>query len=134
MRYFFLALISLSFIVVGCGKKSETVKVSGRVTMDDRPLSNAQVHFQLLGSDGKPDPSKESAGQTDGEGRYSLTRVLDKTDGAVPGNYRVEIHAIERSRTGIRELIPSQYNKQSKLTFTVPSGGATDANFDLKSK
>jgi len=105
--------------------------------MDNRPVGNAQVIFQSVEADGKPDPSKEATGQTDDDGRYALKMPRIKRDGAMTGAYRVEIHLIDRSgkgKSGIQELIPPQYNRDTKLKFTVPPEGTTEANFDLKSK
>lgn len=130
-----IVVVILSFLlIVGCQKKSDTVKVSGRVLIDNQPLAGGHVLFRAVGADGKPDPTKEAAGETDKEGHFALQRLQDKSSGAAPGNYRVEIHAVERSSKGIRERIPPQYNKQSKLTYTVPPEGTAEANFEIKGK
>lgn len=129
----FAVLLSLP-LVLGCGKGSGGVSVSGHVTRDGQPLANAQVVFQSVGSDGKPDADKEAGGETDDKGQYTLMRVKDQSAGVAPGDYHVEIHLIERSPAGIRELVPPQYSTNSKLKFTVPPGGTKDANFDVKSK
>lgn len=122
-------------LALGCQKSSGNVNVSGIVKKDGAPLANAHVLFHFQGADGKTDLDKEAGGETDAEGRYSLKRIGSDVNGAAPGKYRVEIHAIERSGTaGIRELLPPKYNRESKLEFTVSPGGSKEANFDLQTK
>jgi len=135
MRYSlsFAAILSLP-LFVGCGKSAGGVPVSGRITRDGQPLANAQIVFQGVGADGKPDADKEAGGETDDKGQYTLLRAKDQAKAVAPGDYHVEIHVIERTPDGIRELVPPQYSTNSQLKFTVPPGGTKDANFDVKSK
>jgi hypothetical protein len=98
MRVVACCFLVLAFpLLIGCRGGAKAVKVSGRVTMDGQPLSKARVIFQSQGPDGKPDPNKEAGGETDSSGNYSLKRAKDQADGTTPGEYRIEIHAIERS-------------------------------------
>ena len=65
--------------------------------------------------------------------------------GALIGKHKVSITAYEGDVEGessapnatkkvIRKaLVPHEYNVQTKLTFDVPPGGSTSANFELKS-
>jgi hypothetical protein len=112
--------------------------------MDNQPLAKADVGFYPVG--GKDIPI--SVGVTDDDGKYTL-HFGDSagTQGAVVGEHQVRI-SISPKKAGLkpdlsagmrgvqlRELVPSQYNVNSKLTCTVPPGGRTDADFlDLKSK
>src|SRR4051812_43631275 len=58
-------LLVMSF--AGCGKTdAELAPVTGRITLDGRPLANADIVFQPEGS--KP----PSAGRADANGRYEL--------------------------------------------------------------
>lgn len=136
MRYFWLAPFLFLALVFGCHKSSgNNVPVAGRITKDGQALPHAHVVFQRLDESGKPDLGTEAGGETNDEGRYTLKRVQGNVDGAPPGEYRVEIHVIERKGgKGLLELIPPQYNKQSKLKFTVPAGGTKEADFDVKTK
>jgi hypothetical protein len=123
-------------LTVGCsGKDSyQAVSVSGRVTMDNRPLAKAKVRFLPTGRTGL-----YAEGITDDQGNYTLT-MGDGSKGAVVGDNRVEISLNERDLEvplgpkGPRELVPQQYNERSTLSCTVPREGKTEANFDLKSK
>jgi len=131
---------------LGCGKGAKLAPVSGRVTLNNRPLANAEVRFIPIGDNRLP----SSVGSTDDQGNYELHLQSDDTPGAAPGEHRVTISLDlrrdkERSKkimesTGARmfkkpdETIPAQYNRDSKLTCTVPPEGTNSANFNLKSK
>jgi len=127
---------------MGCGGPS-LGRVSGKVTLDGKPLADATVGFYPLGANA----DITSSGKTDGNGDYSLKTVMTNQTGAVVGKHRVSI-SVEPDLTGTTDLpadklgkvarppkIPPRYQgTQSELTCEVPSGGKTDANFELKSK
>jgi hypothetical protein len=83
-RFFvFTCFLVSTFLVAGCGK-GKTVKVSGIVTLDDKPLEGALVQFVPL------DEAKglSASGRTGSDGTFRLT-TRNPNDGAVPGEYRV---------------------------------------------
>jgi hypothetical protein len=139
-------LLPLLLLPFGCGKSYKTAPVSGRVMMDNRPLANAEVRFTPEGGQNLP----FSVGVTDDQGNYELRLGSENdTPGAVPGEHRVTISIDPRkdkktSKTmmesggrmpnKLAELVPKQYNRESKLTCSVPPEGMKDANFDLKGK
>src|SRR5438552_2754489 len=110
MRYRHLACVLLALLPAACGKKGpSTVPVSGRITLNNRPLANAVVTFSL--ADGKP--SDESSARTDAQGNYSLRLKVNHRDGAVPGRHRVRISLFDRgdARTPARgQQLPPGYN------------------------
>jgi hypothetical protein len=135
-------LLALSLLLLGCGKGYQIAPVSGRILMDNRPLANAEVRFQPSGGNDLP----RAIGFTDEQGYYTLhlDNVSD-TPGAIVGENRVEISLdFRRKRPGmakptvasrrVQEMVPNKYNRNSTLTYTVPSEGKSDANFELKSK
>jgi hypothetical protein len=125
-----IGLLLLCLIALGCGKSGpKTVSVSGKVTMDDQPLANATVSF--IPADGKDITAKEAVGQTDAQGNYSLKLNQSQASGAAPGEYKVSISLIERGAS-LTNVVPEEYNKKTKLTFTVPDAGTKEANFPLK--
>jgi hypothetical protein len=77
-----LALLS------GCGSPHfQYAEVSGRVTLDGKPLSDVEVVFV-------PDPTKgtkggRAGGYTDPDGRYRLSTPLYKGNGAAVGFHNV---------------------------------------------
>jgi hypothetical protein len=137
MRFGLLSLTVLSF-AVGCGGRGSFAPVSGRVTLDKKPLANAIVFFQP----DKENPGPPSEGKTDSEGKYTLRVASKNVEGAQVGKHKVSISLTEgdpgataganpKPRT---ERLPAQYNSSTKLKFDVPSGGSSAANFDLESR
>ncbi len=126
----------LSFILaVGCSpatrKQVKTVKVSGTVTLNGKPLADAEVNFS----------GKEFAGiaKTDASGNYTID--------AQPGDNTIFFSKYDKPvdptmspgdaggiSGGPKQLIPKKFASinESKLTHSVPDAGATGVNFDLK--
>ncbi|WP_437185288.1 carboxypeptidase regulatory-like domain-containing protein [Planctomicrobium sp. SH668] len=147
MTLAFLSAATLS----GCGsgvpavKAPATVPVSGVVTKNGSPLSDAKVIFipttEAQGS--------ECAGITDAEGKFELAQIRGG-NGAPPGAYRVAVShyigpggkKIDRSpgappptNQGGFESLPPRYSNfnRTELKADVPSEGGT-FTFDLKGK
>ena len=128
-------ILLLSLFVTGCSSKKvqygnlELVDVSGTVTLDQKPLANAQVLFLA-------DNRSYSYGVTDEKGRYSLMFNSKKT-GTKSGEKKVEIWT---TRTGAdfdvlmkkscpnMELVPEKYNSKSTLKVNV---SPSDRKFDF---
>jgi hypothetical protein len=136
MRRHFLTVGFLLF-AAGCGG-TNIVPVSGRVTMGNRPISGAQVMFEPLSQELNPGPG--SRGVTDSDGRFTLELMTGNRKGALVGKHKVSIIAYEgdgdipSSGSDMpfrKRIIPDEYNVKSKLTFEVPPGGSSEANFDL---
>lgn len=126
-------LLLLPLLLLGCGKSQlKLAPVSGRVTLDKKPLANAEIVFYPteLGED--KSANLQSSSRTDEQGHYSLQTNEDKQNGAFVGTYKVRISVIERGESLINR-IPKAYNKNTTLTFTVTAEGTKDANFDLTS-
>ncbi len=134
-----LTCIGLLIFTTGCGLR--TAPVSGRVTLDNKPLVNAMVIFFPDSDDKNPGPG--SQGKTNENGEYSLKLNAGNANGAMIGKHKVSITGYEGDDGSIASsgpdmafrklIVPAEYNSESKLTFEVPSGGSTSANFDLKS-
>ena len=135
---------SLVLCTIGCGGPS-FVPVSGKVTLDDKPLANATVGFYPLNAKTGTTPLT-SSGRTNENGEYTLSAVMSKNKGAVVGKHRVSI-TVEPDLTGSDlpanklpkggrppKILPIYQGESSELNCEVPSGGKTDANFTLKSK
>ncbi len=99
--------------------------VRGIVTLDGEPLPHAVVTF-VPQDEWKPNElPAESIGVTDKEGKFELEYAKD-LKGAPIGNYFVRILSSEKA-------IPSKYNVQSTLKYTVKEG-TNDPEFKLLSK
>src|SRR5262245_13292269 len=94
MRLRVAVLLALA-AAVGCGGKPYKVApVSGRVTLDGKPLDKALVTFVPMGSKENMAPGPTAAGATDADGRYTLG-VDPKTPGSVVGKCRIFITTIQ---------------------------------------
>ena len=130
----FLALVMLAILSAGCGPSGPKIAyVTGKVTMDGKPLANATVVFI-------PENGRPAGASTDANGNYVLNFSQGRR-GAIPGNNSIRI-STQRDPTpgengtaipGAKETIPARYNSASELTFTVEPGKRNTANFDLKS-
>ena len=142
MRPRLLLLALLLPAPLGCGG-SGVAPVSGRVTLNDKPLANVHVSFQPIAPPGKVVAGGGSYAITDADGRFTLRLVDGERPGAVDGSHRVEFTARDApdddtDRRGkapaSKVTIPPRYGRTSELTFEVPRGGTRDANFPLTSK
>jgi len=139
-------------LTAGCGSRSgyKVVPVSGRVTMDGKPLARAHVNFQPVGDEQNREPGPGSYAVTDEQGHFVL-KLADGSNrsGAVVGTHIVKISTVlkgeefdPKSETGspddyvppTKERIPPEYNENTTLSFDVPPEGTSQANFDLKSR
>ena len=139
-----LAFTAVAFaMVAGCNRSPyELAPVSGVVTLDGRPLAAARVRFEPRASGDSMDAGPGSMGVTDSEGRYKLT-TMKGNDGAVVGTHIVRIGTrrtrldpdnLDRLQVLADETVPMKYNTNTQLTVDVPSGGTSEANFDLNKK
>ncbi len=136
-----IATVILLLLVAGCGQS--LAPVSGRITLDGKPLANATIIFQPISDD--PNPGDGSQGKTDKNGEFTLTLMKEgRAIGAIVGQHKVTITAYEGHDGSVpssgsdmkfaKRIVPAEYNARSTLRFDVPAGGATNANFELKSE
>ena len=128
MTKFKIDIVPICFVLLvmsfaGCGKTgAELAPVTGRITLDGRPLENADILFQ-------PDGSKPpSACRTGADGRYDLAYKRGVMGGTL-GSNTVRI-TISPDAVANPPNIPARYNTESGLTKEVKSG-PNEFNFDL---
>ncbi len=131
------SLLSLS---IGCSGSDDGLPreaVSGTVTLDGKPLASGTISFS-------PKGGGTAGGGDIKEGSFSIAREV----GLLPGNYGVAIYASDRpagqerpKQAGglkefkvAKELIPTKYNSESKLTAEIKKGGGNSLQFALESK
>jgi hypothetical protein len=77
---------------LGCGSgATKLYKVSGKVTLDGKPVSEATVEFEPLDPAGGQKPA---SGRTGSDGTFSLS-TNTSGDGAVAGKYKVTIKKLK---------------------------------------
>jgi hypothetical protein len=117
------SLLLLGLLCVGCGKSGpELAPVSGRITLNGKPLENADIVFQ-------PDNGKSPAfGRTDAEGHYELAYKRGVMGGPV-GQNTVQIRV---SRELVRKppIIAARFNSKSELHREVKPG-QNEFDFDV---
>jgi hypothetical protein len=118
---FCFVLLAMSF--AGCGKTGpELAPVTGRITLDGKPLEKADVLFQ-------PDGSRPpSSGRTDANGHYDLAYKRGVMGGTI-GSNTVQI-TISSDVVANPPNIPARYNSESELKKEVKPG-PNEFNFDL---
>ncbi|MFK7777647.1 MAG: carboxypeptidase-like regulatory domain-containing protein [Gimesia sp.] len=127
LRRFFNVLICFGVIVslTACGGGGSDTpdlgQVTGKITLDGAPLSDASVTFM-------PENVRSSAATTDSEGNYELIYIRDEK-GASIGKHKVVVSKLKDEK----ETIPKQYSGETELSADVKAG-ANEFNFDLKSK
>ena len=125
---------------VGCSGDSSTVaQVSGRVTLDGRPVEGAKVVFQPRSAARKPgEVGSGSYATTDADGRYTLKQIDPQRSGAVIGTHVVTITTArdtdpESDDSAVTpELLPAHCCDGS-LEFAVLPEGTDRADFALLS-
>jgi hypothetical protein len=109
-----LALIA-GATLSGCGGgRPARVEVSGQVLIDGKALPKAFVKF--VPADGRP-----STGQTDADGRFTLT-CYDPNDGVKVGTHKVAVIAIEEiNGNTVRWWAPKRYadHRTSGLEYEI---------------
>lgn len=129
MRRSWFALLALA---AGCSG-ADVAPVTGRVTLDGKPLANATVLFQPIGQ--RRSPGMGSVGRTDADGQFVLRQINPDRPGAVLGEHRIKIttaptEGSAEGKPGI-ERLPACYNVQSTLTRTVVAQADNSFNFAL---
>lgn len=124
-------------LVLGCKKSNEleTAPVSGKVSLDGKPLKKGSVTFM-------PSRGRTATGEVQADGTFVL-QTYDTADGAVIGIHQVGV--VERTNQPFDEsnptlatnsLIPKKYftPEDSGLKFEVKKGQGNVFNIELKTK
>lgn len=126
-------------LVLGAGCSSQTdqtpdlAEVTGTVTLDGKPLSDAVIDFFPQSAADKSQ-SRTSTAATDAEGKYSLM-YDEKNTGAIPGEHVVRISKPDGgAEVAGPETLPARYNESTTLKATVSKTSPNSIDFDLKSK
>jgi hypothetical protein len=137
-------LVGLALVLAaGCAKGPKYAPVSGKVTLNGKPLAGATVNFQPIAPEGGVNAAPGSSGKTNEAGEYTLS-VATGERGAWVGKHRVLVSALStqagdsdarppRGGWPQADKVPKKYNADTQLTFDVPAGGTDKADFALTS-
>lgn len=128
--------VILLLALTGCGGGGEPIpelaQVTGIVTMNGAPLSNAKIIFEPQQASDKA-RRRASSATTKSDGSYTLEYNSDAS-GATPGSHKVLILKMpDNPDDAGMQLVPAKYNDKTELTAEVKTG-ENSFNFDLKSK
>lgn len=129
-RHAVIWLIAGCLLAAGCSSKDGLARVTGKVTLNGRPLSDARIEFRPVAVEAAP-----SSGLTDADGCYELEYTFD-TPGAIPGEHVVSIRTSgtyfdeQGNEREQEEQLPARYNARSELRRTVEPG-KNRIDFDL---
>jgi hypothetical protein len=133
---FSLALLLVT-MAAGCGGSPKLLPVSGVVTLDGQPLSDAGVLFCPIAN------GPAASDTTDARGRFQLVTV--NMPGAIVGSYRVSVAKTQTtgadalgtpgSKVHTRWLIPEKYGKPETSGLQAAVGrDSTEFRFALSSR
>ena len=112
-------LFCLSFFLVGCGDgRPSRVPVSGRVTIDGKPLTAGYIQVC-------PANQRAATGAIGPDGRFKLT-TFDPNDGCVVGKHPVAVGGREDKGSSFLWLAPKKYGDINKSGLEVEITGPTD--------
>lgn len=134
---FNLSLFILLILSSGCGSgdRVQGLEIKGTVTLEAVPLPSGAITLIPIGP-GTP------VGTTITDGKY----LIDSSDGAQAGEYRVEIDSSQstgkkvQSSVGeafeeeFKNVIPEKYNRKSILKVLITQDGDHVHDFELTSK
>ena len=127
----------------GCGGQ-RFAPVAGRITLNGKPLANAQIVFNMIPREGSIESAPSAVGTTNQNGEYTL-RVSQTQTGAPVGKHRVAISAMSTQANpdsdapvapgaAPRNIVPSRYNDKTELICEVSASGNDHADFELKAR
>ena len=123
-----LALLSVAFLVAGCGEPLDPVyPVTGKVTLNGKPLTTGTVTFTPTGN------GPSATGMIREDGTYELKSHDDRA-GALPGSYKVSVSAVKINPQGMAlSLLPSKYStgQTSGLTAEVEEKDTNTVDIEL---
>jgi hypothetical protein len=117
-----LLVVTLAVLpaLFGCGDgRPKRVKVSGRVLIDDKPLTRGTVRLM-------PAKDRAAAGEIGPDGRFTLG-TFSADDGCVLGTHPVAIVAIRTiNANAIEYFVPKQYVDHATSGLTATIDGPND--------
>ena len=131
--FFGSSVLGILLLTAGCTRNSGLAPISGRVTLEDKPVANMIVNFTPLGETA----GNGALGCTNDEGRFTLLDARGEA-GTYVGEYKVSLYpALNRNKPVDPALdvisfpsksgLPAIYldPNQTPLRATVPQGGGT---------
>lgn len=109
-----LVLLSLLLVSsIGCGDgRPGRVPVSGKITIDGKPVPFGAVQFKPVGG------GRTAGGPLNAQGEYSVS-MYELNDGLPPGSYMVSVKSDQTvSDSAVRWLVPKRFSKPKTSGLT----------------
>lgn len=111
LRHFpVLAILLLASHICGCSEQRELIPVSGKITLDGKPVTAGTIKFYPV------DGGRMTRGGIQPDGSYQLSS-FEQGDGTAPGAYKVTIEAM-KNQSG-QKATPSTEPKVDKFGYGV---------------
>ena len=132
----------LLLLAGGCGDNAGgRQEISGTVTLKGQPIDEGFIEFHPLDKPSDPAQLVTKSGALIKDGKY----LIAKEQGLVPGKYKVVISSGEKKAAGpeaeaggpgpksifSKELIPADYNVQTKQVVEVKKGGPNQFDYPI---
>lgn len=108
------AIVLGALFATGCGDgKPARVPVSGKVLIDDQPLTKGYIRFV-------PAKGRPAGAEIGPDGSFKLGTYDEKNpDGAVPGDYSISVTSVESAGSNAQKwLVPQKYNDHQTSELT----------------
>ena len=127
-------------LVAGCAPRSDRLQVSGKVTLDGKPLDSGTIRLTSTGTE-----KLSASGAMIEQGEF----LIPQEKGLPPGTYVIEISSPDPSAPLVvypsapgepalpptaPERIPAEYNSKSKHTVDVSKDGENHFVFEINSR
>ena len=134
-RWFWLGCIVSALVLLdGCTPTApKTVKVSGTVDLDDKPLPEGEV--KLVPTNGTvPDIFLVKDGKFQGQAKPGKVKVLVLVYKEAPPPPKDGTQPAPNAPPAKQNILPAPYNTETTLTAEVTDGGLKPSEFKVESK
>lgn len=131
-----LGFLFVAATLCGCNKPvkdAKRVKISGRVTLDDKALETGSVSFDPQNGEA-PAVMNILDGKYEGMAAVGKNRVMITSIKKVSMKEKMKMDGPGYDTQVEENALPPRYNEKSEITREVSAEGPNEFNFDTKSK
>jgi len=126
LNYRILLTILIVFFITGCNQdKPKLVKVSGKITLNGKPLTAGSINFHPASTNTFTKDNPSSILQEDGS--FNM-KTFPYGDGVSPGEYKITLAPQLASRISLPNLA---YPEKTNAKITVPEIGLENFILDI---
>lgn len=126
LNYRILLTILIFFFITGCNQdKPKLVKVSGKITLNGKPLTAGSINFHPASTNTFTKDNPSSILQEDGS--FNM-KTFPYGDGVSPGEYKITLAPQLASRISLPNLA---YPEKTNAKITIPEIGLENFTLDI---